>query len=30
MIDFIIDVFGEIADFFLDIWISNRNRRKKK
>ena len=30
MIDFIIDAFGDIADFFVDLWINKITRRKKK
>ena len=30
MIDFIINMFGEIADFFVDLWINKIAHGKKK
>ena len=30
MIDFVINIFGDIADFFVDLWINKIVRRKRR
>ena len=30
MIDFVINIIGDIADFFIDLWLNKTVKRKKK